>query len=325
MSSKPRFLLSAGLFIALFAAAAALSERGAYGWTLFAILPVIAGALGTWIFRPETAGRAARTGAAIGAIGCGLFLFLGLEGLICVLMALPIVVPLSVVGSLLAYWLARETRPKQPIVIGLLLPVTLFFDISSKPPVYSVTTSIVVNAPPERVWKHVVAFPDIAAKPDWLLRTGLAFPVRTRIEGAGAGVRRDCDLSTGTVQERVTAWDEPHVLRFAVTATPPAMREMGLYGPIYPKHLTGYYISKQGQFELSPLPGGRTLVVGTSWYQHGLGPAQYWRLWTDTVIHHIHRRVLSHIRTLSENNGVFADQWFEPLKSLPNAGAPASR
>jgi uncharacterized protein YndB with AHSA1/START domain len=159
---------------------------------------------------------------------------------------------------------------------------------------------MVMNAAPERVWKNVVAFPDIAARPDWVLRTGLAYPVRTRIGGSGPGAWRGCDLSTGTVHERVVEWDPPRLLRFHVTATPPAMRERGLYGPIYPKHLEGYYISKAGQFALTPVAGGRTLVVGTSWYQHGLWPAGYWRWWSDMVIHHIHQRVLEHIRMLSE-------------------------
>jgi hypothetical protein len=187
--------------------------------------------------------------------------------------------------------------------MAVLIPVSLFYDGHAKPPVYSVTTSIVVNASPERVWKYAAAFPDITAEPDWVLRTGLAYPIRTRIEGEGAGASRRCDLSTGTVQEHVVVWDEPHLLRFVVTTTPPPMSEMGLYGPIYPKHLNGYYLSKQGQFALTPLPGGRTLVVGTSWYRHGLWPAEYWRWWSDAVIHHIHRRVLEHIRMLSERVG----------------------
>jgi hypothetical protein len=187
--------------------------------------------------------------------------------------------------------------------MALFVPLSMLFDVNAKPPVYSVTTSIVVNAAPERVWKHVVAFPDITDEPDWVLRTGLAYPIRTRIEGSGAGAPRSCDLSTGTVQERVVVWNEPRLLRFVVTATPPAMREMGLYGPIHPKHLNGYYVSEEGQFELTPLSGRRTLVVGTSWYHHGLWPAAYWRWWSDAVVHQIHRRVLGHIRALSEDGG----------------------
>jgi hypothetical protein len=300
MNKTSRIVLSFACFTALTAAAFSLARHGNYGWTLFVSLPVIAGALGAWAFQPRTAVDAMRIGSIVGAVGCCLFLLLGAEGFICVLMALPVAIPLAVAGSLLAYGAGSLANAKRPTAMVLLLPVSMFYDGHARPPVYTVTTSIEVNAPPARVWQYVVAFPDITAKPDWVLRTGLAYPIRTRIEGLGVGSARSCELSTGTVQERVTVWNEPRLLQFVVTATPPAMREMGLYGPIYPKHLNGYYISREGQFELTPLPGGRTLVTGTSWYQHGLWPAEYWRWWSDTVIHHIHRRVLEHIRNLSE-------------------------
>lgn len=293
-----RALLSIIAFALLTGVAFALANYGIYGWSLFIALPVIAGGLGTWTFRPRTLPRSLGVGAGVGAAGCLLFLLLGREGFICVLMAIPVVVPLAMLGSMLLY-LASSLR-RQPAAMLLVLPLSLIFDSHAKPPLYSVTTSLIVNAPPERVWTNVIAFPDITARPDWLLRTGLAYPLRTRLEGSGVGAPRDCDLSTGTVKEHVIIWDQPRLLRFSVTATPPAMKEMGLYGPIYPKHLHGYYISKQGQFTLTALAGGRTLLVGTSWYEHGLWPAEYWRLWTDVVVHHIHQRVLGHIRTLSE-------------------------
>jgi hypothetical protein len=283
----------------MFGAAFYLAQHGRYGWTLFVVLPVLAGGLGVWCQEPATASGAIKIGATTGAFGCCLFLVLGAEGIICILMALPIVVPLAILGSLLAYWGAGLSRSRQPAALCLILP-SLLFDANAKPPVYAVTTSIVVNATPERAWKNVVAFPEISAQPDWVLGTGLAYPIRTRIEGSGIGAPRKCDLSTGTVEERVVVWDENRLLRFVVTSTPPAMRETGLYGPIYPKHVTGYYESAEGQFALKALPGGRTLVVGTSWYRHGLWPAAYWRLWSDMVVHHIHRRVLEHIRALSE-------------------------
>ena len=303
MSKPLRVVVSFSSFAALSVAAFVLAQRGIYGWTLFVMLPLVAGALGIFVFKPKTIGGAAGVGAKLGALECALFLLSGREGFICVLMALPVLVPLTIAGSLFAYWGSTLLSPKRPAAICLLLPVSMFYDISATPPVYSVSTQIVVNAPPERVWKHVVAFPDIPAQPDWILRTGVAYPIRTRISGTGSGASRDCDLSTGTVKEQVVVWDEPHLLRFVVTETPPAMKETGLYGPVSPKHLNGYYISKAGQFTLTPLPLGRTLVTGTSWYQHGLWPAEYWRWWSDTVIHHIHKRVLKNIRTVSENNG----------------------
>jgi hypothetical protein len=87
--------------------------------------------------------------------------------------------------------------------MALLVPVSISFDVNAKPPVYSVTTGIVVHAAPERVWKHVVAFPEIEEEPDWVLRTGLAYPIRTRVEGSGVGVPRSCDLSTSGSFRRI--------------------------------------------------------------------------------------------------------------------------
>ena len=78
------------------------------------------------------------------------------------------------------------------------------------------------------------------------------------------------------------------------------MHKWSPWGDVHPKHLAGYMVSKQGQFQLTRLPGNRTLLQGTTWYQHGLWPAAYWRWWSDAILHRIHLRVLTHIRTLAE-------------------------
>ncbi len=61
-----------------------------------------------------------------------------------------------------------------------------------------------------------------------------------------------------------------------------------------------HLLSRRGQFRITPLPNGDTLLEGTTWYQHGLWPAQYWRCWSDAIIHRIHLRVLNHVRMLAE-------------------------
>jgi hypothetical protein len=50
-----------------------------------------------------------------------------------------------------------------------------------------------------------------------------------------------------------------------------------------------------------PLDGGRrTRIAGTTWYEHNLWPAGYWRVWSNHIIHRIHGRVLNHVKRLSE-------------------------
>jgi hypothetical protein len=101
--------------------------------------------------------------------------------------------------------------------------------------------------------------------------------------------------------ERVTAWEPERRLRFEVLSTPPAMHELSPYRDLDPPHLHGFYVSKQGEFRLTPLPGGRTLLEGQSWYQHGLTPVGYWNLWAGYIVHRVHVRVMTHIKDLAEH------------------------
>jgi hypothetical protein len=128
----------------------------------------------------------------------------------------------------------------------------------------------------------------------------MANPMRARITGYGHGAVRYCGFSTGSFVEPSEAWDEPRRLKFSVTAHPSPMQEGTPHREIHPPHLTGLLASKQGQFRLRPLPGGRRHLEGTTWYQHRLWPASYWQLWSDHIIHTIHLRVLRQVKALSE-------------------------
>ena len=157
-------------------------------------------------------------------------------------------------------------------------------------------------ATPEQVWKHMVSFSRIPEPQEWFFRAGLAYPKRARIEGSGPGAIRYCEFSPGPFVEPIKVWDEPRLLRFRVTQNPAPMHEWSPYAQLLPKHLHGYLSSKQGQFRLTELPNHRTLLAGTTWYQHGLWPGEYWRWWSDAIIHRIHLRVLKHVRMLAEQD-----------------------
>ena len=278
-----------------------LTHNGAYGLTLFVAIPFLIGAVTAWPQEPKSAAYAAGLGGLGAGIATGALLFVGVEGIICIAMALPLTVPLGCLGGLLAYWLRTRAAESSTFALLLLLPsATLPWDVIAKPDVFQVHSSIEIAAPPEQVWKNVVSFSDLPEPEEWYFKTGIAYPRRAHIEGTGAGAVRYCEFSTGPFVEPIETWDEPRLLRFRVTSNPAPMNEWSPYAHVLPKHLHGYLISKQGQFKLTPLPGGRTLLEGTTWYQHGLWPANYWRLWSEAIIHRIHMRVLNHIRNLSE-------------------------
>ena len=91
------------LLIALFGAVSALMSHGGYGWTLFIVMPVLAGWVGVKIFPCSSADLARGTGAGIGVAGTLLLVALRMEGAICVVMVLPLVALLGALGGWMAY------------------------------------------------------------------------------------------------------------------------------------------------------------------------------------------------------------------------------
>ena len=79
------------------------------------------------------------------------------------------------------------------------------------------------------------------------------------------------------------------------------MIELSPYHDIHPPHLNHYLRSTHGEFHLIPLPDGRTLLEGRTWYEFDMFPQAYWTLWSDFLIHRIHERVLVHIKRISES------------------------
>jgi uncharacterized membrane protein YhaH (DUF805 family) len=282
---------------------------GDYGWSLFVGIPFLQGLVTVLIASRNAAlGRGQAIGVAnLSILLSGvLILAVAFEGLICLAMALPIALPLASLGGYVGYTIQRSRGPAlRPTHIGglvLVLPILMTVEGAGRPepPLYAVTTGVDVSAPPSAVWKHVVEFSELPEPTEWLFRSGIAYPVRARIYGRGAGATRFCEFSTGPFVEPIRTWDEPRLLAFAVTRNPAPMEEWTPYRRIEPAHLRNFMVSEAGEFRLSELEGGATRLEGTTWYRHSLWPASYWKLWSDFIIHCIHRRVLEHIRTEAE-------------------------
>ena len=306
MTSASRMMAAFILGLMLIGLATLMVRTGTYGFTLFLALPSALGALAALVMRPKSASKAAVVGMTADLIASLGFLAFGFEGIICIGMAIPLALPLGALGGWIAFTLTHRQIVAEGTALLLLLPLSvggLGFDATAKPHVFQVHSSIEIAAPPERVWKNVVAFAELPSPTEWYFKTGIAYPIRAHIDGTGPGAVRYCEFSTGPFVEPIKVWDEPHLLRFSVAENPAPLNEWSPYGKIMPRHLRGYFISKQGQFLLTPLPNGHTLLEGTTWYQHGLWPETYWTLWSQSIIHRIHMRVLIHIKTLAEQAG----------------------
>ncbi len=280
-----------------------------YGWGVFIALPFAQGMLAVWL-AGTARGRAPSPAGAIGlalasvALAGALLLAFAFEGLICIAMALPLALPLAVAGGLVGRAMLTLPMHRAALLVAgvAALPIAALGAAPSPArdaPRYAVVTRVVVDAPPERVWPHVIAFSPLPPPDDPVFLAGVSYPQRAHIDGWGVGATRYCEFSTGAFVEPITAWDAPRRLAFDVTRNPPAMRELSPWGAIDTPHLTNFLVADAGEFRLNALGGGRTELVGTTWYRHHVFPAAYWRLWSDALIHRIHLRVLDHIARLS--------------------------
>src|SRR5262245_24226361 len=243
--------------------------------------------------------------ATIGlAIVAGAFLLFAVEGAICVAMAFPLAVPIAWMGCLFGREFARQSRAQLAHAAWLVLALpplaALETRLPSPSPTHEVVSSVVIAAPPEVVWRHVVSFDALPPPHELLFRLGIAYPERATIRGSGVGALRRCEFSTGAFVEPITVWDEPHRLSFDVTQQPDPMRELSPYRHVAAPHMADGFRAVRGEFRLIALPDGRTRLEGSTWYRLRLAPRTYWSLWADAFVETIHLRVLEHIRRETE-------------------------
>ena len=234
----------------------------------------------------------------------GLLLF-AIEGAICILMAAPFGMVFTLVGSVLGQLVSRKTS-KTNVPVGvfiLFMPLFLGFqnNIGRQVKVYKATTSVEVNATKQEIWDQLIAFSEIDEPKELIFKAGIAYPKNAKIVGSGENAIRYCNFSTGSFVEPITLWDEPNQLSFSVKQQPVPMIEASPYH-IQPAHLHEYFNSVKGQFKLTELENGNTLLEGTTWYYNKIEPEFYWSIWSEIIIHKIHGRVLNHIKQEAEKH-----------------------
>lgn len=104
--------------------------------------------------------------------------FLG-EGLICLIMAAPLFFGLLVLAGYVGRYLSRiAVRTVHSSLIPL-MAIAVVADTLSPPPEFSnaISDAVTIDAPPEAVWKYIVAYPENTSPPEyWLWRLGLPTP-----------------------------------------------------------------------------------------------------------------------------------------------------
>ncbi len=303
--------IGAGAMYAIAMVLFSVYALGSYGAAMFFGTPVVAGAIASYLYNlngPKPIGQTIGHALLTILFACCGFLCVGIEGVICVAMALPIMVPLGLFGSLIGVAIAMATanrhRDDWSGMAGCMIALPIIAMVEPQwqsRPLFEVMTSVEIQATPETVWREVIEFPEITTEQEWFFAMGIASPLRARIEGEGVGAIRHCEFTTGAFVEPITVWNPPFQLAFDVTEQPDPMVELTPYRHLHPPHLEHSFRSTKGEFRLVDIGNDRTRLEGRTWYQLEIHPLGYWSLWTDWIVHRIHLRVLTHIQKISES------------------------
>ncbi|HEX6598965.1 MAG TPA: DUF805 domain-containing protein [Gemmatimonadaceae bacterium] len=297
--------IAVGMTIGLGMLAVSVYGLSSYGLSLFLGTPFVIGALTAFLFNRrypastrETQQVVCMTLACVG----GVLLVTAAEGALCLLMAAPLGLGIGAMGGALGRRVAiRDRSLRNALMAVAVLPISASLD-AGRPAteLREVRSSIEIAAPPDVVWRNVIAFPPLPAPRELVFRSGVAYPVRAEITGQGVGAVRRCVFSTGAFVEPITRWEPGRRLSFDVDSQPRPLHEWSPYRDVAAPHLDGYFVSRRGEFRLVALPNGRTRLEGSTWYQMKLQPAAYWVLYGDAIVHRIHMQVLEHIRATTE-------------------------
>ncbi len=256
------------------------------------LVPVIIGFVAAFVWRPLHLGIGmtlahSATCTAIGLVSAGIFLG---EGIICLVILSPILLVGVMAGALVGRLVFRRKSNNLVLCFAPLALLALVEPGLRGPHRGAVTDEIRINAPPSRVWPHVLAFDEIPDPPDyWLFRAGLPYPTMTTNGGNFVGASRACRFSGGAVfEEKVAEFVPGQRLAFDIVKSPPDPELIG--------HLDAY----RGQFELRDNGDGSTTLIGTTWYALQVRPAWYFDWWTHDIFRAVHLRVMNNVKRLAE-------------------------
>lgn len=248
---------------------------------------------------------------ATAILSLSLAMVFNLEGLICVIIWLPVYGSMVCTGAGAAeivFQIYRSMQRRAQIamcVVAALLPYmtgAIESRLVNPLDVRTVVETIDIRADPETVWRNVREVRTIEEReqyPSAVHRIGFPRPLEARLVGEGVGATRLARFEGNVLfVETVNLWDPPRSLAFAIKADTDAIPATTL-----DEHVTvggPYFDVLEGRFDLEPRPGGIVALHLTSRHRLSTPFNSYARLWTDFIMRDIQRSILRIIRDRCE-------------------------
>jgi len=213
------------------------------------------------------------------------------EGVLCIMMAFPLLYVLLLIGVAVGKAIFLTPRPRLNLSFA---PLMLFLLVADGLSTHSynavVSDTIVVNAKASDIWPYLATYPPISEPQHyWLWSIGLPKPIQSTSTQPWLGGERTCLLTGNTaLTEKISQFNPDSNFTFDV------VKQRG------DLELTRHLVVHRGQFVLKQNADGTTTVTGTTWYELKVFPGWYFNLWATDVIRHVHLTVMHHIADLAE-------------------------
>jgi hypothetical protein len=240
--------------------------------------------------------------------GIAATMVLGWEGLICVVMLIPVMMVLSTLGGLMAAAVRKLTRGRSQLKCAALVaslpyvlaPIESLKDHSKE--IRQVHNSIEVAAAPEQVWQEIRSVPKIREQEhstSWIHWIGFPRPEEAVLEGEGVGSVRMARFERGLLfVERVTEWQEPKRLAFSIRADTASIPPTTL-----DEHVTiggPYFDVLSGVYEIEPMAEGKVRLHLSSSQRLSTHFNWYAALWTEAVMSELQSYILGIVKQRAE-------------------------
>uniref|UniRef100_B0SX25 Polyketide cyclase/dehydrase n=1 Tax=Caulobacter sp. (strain K31) TaxID=366602 RepID=B0SX25_CAUSK len=228
------------------------------------------------------------------------------EGAVCVIMLAPLWVGSGAAGAAITYHLRRRLRRGRTYCLAMLALPLVVMQVEPHVPLPAagavVTRSIIVEAPPERIWPLLRGIPDVRpGEGRWNLSQdviGVPRPLGARLVGEGVGAERLAKWGTEvSFRERITEWspgrrigwrfifDDVDGWRFT------------------DRHLTpdsAYFRVTTGGYSLTPLGEGRTRLTLETRYWMKTPVNGYSALWGQFFLGDLEGNLLALVKNRAE-------------------------
>ncbi|HSJ09247.1 MAG TPA: hypothetical protein VK928_05015 [Longimicrobiales bacterium] len=231
----------------------------------------------------------------------------GWEGAICIIMSTPLLLVIASLGGVAAA-LHRRRRGYHAMAVAVLpfIVAPLESTIPRPERIESNVTEIVMEAPVDVVWSHVIEVPEITPaeqRPALFTRVGFPRPVSAELSREGVGGVRHARFEGNVVfTEVITDWEQHRLIGFTIDANTDEIPATTL-----DPHVTiggEYFDVLTGEYRLVPLGETRTRVILTSRHRVSTTLNPYTAWWARVIMRSIQDNILEVLRDRAERDAV---------------------